>query len=362
MEVLYPRDRIPLGILMEQRYEFQERLGQGGMGVVAKVRDRFLDREVAVKTLLPDLARDAESVSRFVREARAVGQFQHPNIPPVHELSKLPDGTPYFSMRFVDGETLGKVIERLAQGDAETHRRYSFMQRLQVVEQVCDALHYVHSLQFVHRDIKPDNIMLGPFGEVQVMDWGLTRKIASPSPSSSPDSKPALTSAGCFLGTLGYAAPEQIVNPEEVDQRTDIHALGAVLYELCCLTPAFPGEQWTDVMNAVLTKKPRIPESFVHPVQGRVPREISKLIMKCLQPKAENRFQTALELREALQKIVEGSSPVVCPHTAMKRALRALGHFLDNHNSFFTVALVYLWVGLPVLLIPLVIYLFRQFP
>ncbi len=326
-----------------ERYESHSELGQGAMGIVYKVRDRYLDRLVALKTLLPSLGQDRESVSRFVREARAVGQFQHPNIPIVHELGKDAGGLPYFCMRLVSGQTLSSIIDKLKSGDIETHRLFPFEKRIQIIQQVCDALSYTHSLGYIHRDIKPENIMIGPFGEVQVMDWGLARKIRCESDESANE-----TQTGVFVGTPLYASPEQAQGlQDQLDARSDVYSIGATLYEFCCLQTPFYGGSAIEVLRAVVSKTPPAPESIKKNGQGRVPRELSVLILKSIEKEPDKRFQSAGAMHQELQLVLQGEAAPVCPHTAYKRGMVGFMKFLDNHNNPLVVFCVYLWTASP---------------
>lgn len=317
------------------------------MGDVLRATDRSLKRDVAIKTLRGSLQSDEESVARFVREARAVGRLQHPNIPPVHELGTTRQGLPYFSMRLVHGETLSDVIRRLRAGDAETHSQWTFARRVQVVQHVCDAVQYAHSLGILHRDLKPDNVMIGPFGEVQVMDWGLARPFRLNEQNAE---LAGATRAGIFVGTPAYAAPEQIAGESEaLDPRADVYGLGVLLYEFCTLQPPFTGANAQQIMTAVLSKRPAKPESFQNPVQGRVPRELSVLILQAMAPLPEERMESAADLKMRLQEVIEGEARPVCPHTALKRNMTRLDKFMDNHNSPLTIGFIYLWLVSPLL-------------
>ena len=190
-----------------ERYSFGEELGRGGMGSVVLARDNLLGRTVALKRLIsaqPDL----EELQRFLLEAQVTGQLEHPNIVQVHEVGADESGRPYFTMQYVRGnETLEHVIERLQDGDEEYHRRYTFARRVQIVQQVARAVAFAHQQGVVHRDIKPANIMVGPFGEVLLLDWGLARLIEwAPSTASvfdpvGPVGERVETQADQLLGT-----------------------------------------------------------------------------------------------------------------------------------------------------------------
>jgi serine/threonine-protein kinase len=302
-------------VLDEARYEIQGSLGCGAMGQVARVVDRHLEREVALKALRSKHRGNPQLVARFLREARVTGQLQHPNIPPVHELGQTLDGSPYFTMALVRGETLRQIVDRLRRGDPETHRNFSFARRIQILQMVCDATHYAHSQGFLHRDLKPDNIMVGPFGEVQVMDWGFVRPLQA-------DAGPALTMAGTMVGTLAYAAPEQIAGESAtLDARTDVYGLGAVLYEFCTLHPPHQGKSVKELMTSVMTGPPPRPDSYHHESQGRVPADLSETILVAMASLPEERMGSAQELKAQLQQILEGRTAIKPTQGAIQKGL-----------------------------------------
>jgi tetratricopeptide (TPR) repeat protein len=216
------------------RFRLVRELARGGMGVVYRAEDPAIGREVAVKLLHERLRRDPAAAARFVAEARVTGQLQHPGVPPVIEVGVLPDGSPYLAMKLVGGRTLAEL---LADRPDAAHDLPRFVG---VFEQVCQAVAFAHSRGVVHRDLKPSNVMVGAFGEVQVMDWGLAkarpspereRRVHAPPVAHARGSDGDVTAAGAVLGTPAYMAPEQACG-EEVDCRADVFALGAVLAEL----------------------------------------------------------------------------------------------------------------------------------
>ena len=336
-----------------ERYELGEPLGKGAMGEVVRAVDRQLEREVAIKSLRDKHLSNADSKARFLLEAKATGQLQHPNIPTVHELGETVDGRPYFTMSVVQGENLGSIVDRLRQGNSDYHKAYTFARRIQIIQAVCDAIHYAHSRGYLHRDLKPDNIMIGPYGEVQVMDWGLVRRFSEePGPRLE-----KTTMKGTFIGTAAYAAPEQIAGESAVlDERTDVYGIGALLYEVTTLHPPHTGRSIREVMMSVVTKSPPKAESYRQPLQGRVPRELSRLIEEAMAPLPDERVKSALELKQRLQVILEGEAAPVCLHTHLKRHAVRLQKFLDNHHSPLTVAIVYLWLISPPLLLAGLLY------
>jgi serine/threonine-protein kinase len=221
-------------------------VGTGGMGVVFRALDTRLGRSVAVKELRENHAARSELVQRFVEEAQIAGQLQHPGITPVYELGQDSSQRPYFSMKLVKGQTLAKLLGERS-GPGEDLPRF-----LGIFEQVCQAMAYAHSKGVIHRDLKPSNVMVGAFGEVQVMDWGLAKRLGErrgSSPPCGPDLRdqpggsPALTQAGSVMGTPAYMAPEQARGEvDRVDERADVFGLGAILCEVLTGQPPFPGK------------------------------------------------------------------------------------------------------------------------
>ncbi|MBZ0237301.1 MAG: serine/threonine protein kinase, partial [Deltaproteobacteria bacterium] len=236
------------GEIDKGRYELRDLLGSGGMGDVWLALDRRIGREVAVKVARPE---DDEDIKRFLREARVQGQLDHPAVVPVHDVGTREDGTVYFTMKRVRGETLATIVGRLAQGDEEARRRYGLRKLLTAFLSACHAVEVAHDHGLVHRDIKPGNVMLGDHGEVYVLDWGLAKVRGTDDVSSRPSLPPALakglTVAGQFLGTPGYMSPEQ-ARGESVDGRADVYGLGATLFEVLTLEPLVPRGETKEVL------------------------------------------------------------------------------------------------------------------
>lgn len=318
------------------RYAEIEELGEGGMGKVIRARDVSLEREVAIKKLRTDL-QDADAPQRFVQEARATGQLEHPNIPPIYEMGKDPDGNPYFALKLVRGQTLREIIDGLIKGERELHQRFRFIQRLEVFQKVCEAVAYAHEKGILHRDIKPENIMIGEFGEVLLMDWGLAKE-------QEPEITSNLTLAGSFVGTPLYAAPEQL-SGAEVDERSDVYSLGATLYEWLSLKPIFEEANLRGLMTAVITKMPKDPVWYSHPVQGRLPVEMSRLVMRALHKEPENRFPSVRAMADEVSDILAGEIHPLCPCTTVKFGFHQVARLLDNHPIM--VFAVLLWLLYP---------------
>jgi serine/threonine-protein kinase len=238
-------------------YELNTEIGRGGMGVVYRARDTALDRDVAVKLLAERYPADSPVAQRFLSEARITGQLQHPGIPAIHQVGTLADGRPFLAMKLIKGSTLETILKRRPDPSAERGRL------LAIFEAVCQAVGYAHAHRVIHRDLKPANIMVGAFGEVQVMDWGLakvlpqsgstdenatrTRDEASVIRTSRSvdltNSESSLTQAGSVLGTPAYMAPEQARGDVDlVDERADLFGLGAILCEILTGQPPFTGK------------------------------------------------------------------------------------------------------------------------
>ncbi len=344
-----------------QRYHVVGEVGQGGMGEVVCAHDGELDRDVAMKMLRAQRARDSEAVSRFFDEARATARLEHPNIVPIHEVGYNPAGVPYFTMRLVRGKTIRELIDELRQGDARAHERLHFVRRLQIVQAVCDALSYAHAQSILHRDIKPANVMVGEFGEVVVMDWGLAKQLG-PEAVTSPISRSGrrVTGRGTVLGTPAYMPPEQAGgDTSAMDERSDVYALGALMYELFTLQPPHAGTSTIEVLASVIARDPVAPEELVVAGQPRVPREISLIIQRAMAREKEQRFASARDLHEKIQAYLEGRADVVCVHTAVKRALGRLATFVDEHHRLAITLLALIVCGPTFLLIALVIALLR---
>ena len=203
--------------LSDTRYQLIDKLGQGGMGGVYRVQDTVLGREVALKVIgVPNPGGDF--AARLLREARVIAQLEHPGIIPVHDVGTLPDGSVFYTMKLVQGHRLDHQIEQLG----------TVADRLRVFQKICDAVSFAHSHGILHRDLKPQNIMIGPFGEVLVMDWGISKVLGERDERSESVASSHETNHGTILGTPGYMAPEQ-ARGETVDVRADVYSLGAIL-------------------------------------------------------------------------------------------------------------------------------------
>ncbi|MGE0432429.1 MAG: tetratricopeptide repeat protein [Planctomycetota bacterium] len=296
------RTRHPSGFA---RFEIGRELGAGAMGHVVLASDPLLHRDCAIKRLHPEADID-DAASRFVAEAQITGQLEHPNIVPVHELGFDDGGMPWLAMKRVHGVTLADVIHT-AREAGEPLRPADIQWIIDVVGKICDAVGFASQRGVVHRDLKPANIMVGAFGEVLVMDWGLARPTDDVTGSKTPlkvdrrDASPEdQTLDGDVCGTPAYMAPEQANGMlREIDGRTDIFGVGAILYALLALHSPYPGDSVYRVLVMAASHKLRSPRAAA-PSRG-IPRELDAIVMKAMAHARADRYQTAQELKLDLQ-------------------------------------------------------------
>lgn len=302
--------------LAEHRYKLEGEIARGGMGAVLRGRDEDLGREIAVKVMLQNHAGKTELLQRFVEEAQIAGQLQHPGITPVYELGRFPDQRPYFTMKLVRGQTLAKLLKDRADPNSERPRF------LKIFEQICQTLAYAHTRKVIHRDLKPHNIMVGSFGEVQVMDWGLAKVLTaitrtavssdprSSIPEASEDSVQTKrssgnstdipnTQAGSVLGTPAYMAPEQARGDiDQLDERADVFGLGAILCEILTGKPPYVGESGLDIYRQAVDAD--LANALERLERCGVDAELIGLTKLCLSVNRENRPWNAGTLTKQL--------------------------------------------------------------
>ena len=304
----------PVGAMdFGHRYERLELLGRGGMGVVDLVEDRQVGRRVAMKTLMdPTEGRDSVEELRFMREASIQGQLEHPTIPAVYDVGVNPRGQAYFTMQRVRGVTLHDIFRKRAEG-RETHM--SLRRLLEAFGRVCLAVHFAHHRRVVHRDLKPTNIMLGRFGEVHVLDWGIahiakegsnaaTQQEVTLHDVSVPAEGLTLTGAGQMIGTMGYAAPEQL-NPElgERGPATDIYSLGTILFEILSGERMHPRDEMGAAMSTLEgTADPR-PSSRAG--AHAIARDFDAICVRATAFDPKKRFRTARQFHDAVDRVLD---------------------------------------------------------
>ncbi|OZF35044.1 Stk1 family PASTA domain-containing Ser/Thr kinase [Rhodococcus sp. 14-2483-1-2] len=276
---------------LSSRYELGEILGFGGMSEVHLARDTRLDRDVAIKVLRADLARDPTFYLRFRREAQNAAALNHPAIVAVYDTGEAETEAgplPFIVMEYVDGDTLRDIVR--AEGPMAPRRA------MEVIADVCAALDFSHRNGIVHRDVKPANIMINNAGAVKVMDFGIARAIAD---SSSP-----MTQTAAVIGTAQYLSPEQ-ARGEQVDARSDVYSLGCVLFEILTGEPPFKGDSPVAVAYQHVRENPQLPSL----VNDTVPRELDSIILKAMAKNPANRYQSAAEMRTDLVRVLGGQRP-----------------------------------------------------
>ena len=283
-------------------------IGEGAMCVVRGALDQNLLRPTAIKLLHTELGKDLNTRRRMIEEAQITAQLDHPNILPVYELGETDDGELYFTMKVVEGQTLTEVIQATLPNERSDQE---LLDLLQIMIKVCDALAFAHSHGVVHRDLKPDNIMVGEFGEVYLMDWGIAKLRAQL--RDGVDSEDALVGRrgrpriasqdGKYVGTPYYMSPEQANgNHAATDERSDIFAMGAILYEILIDVPPFDGERIMQVLKLAAACE-------VTPPQDRVPwalpPHLCAIAMKAMSPDPAHRYASVLELKAEIMAFLQ---------------------------------------------------------
>lgn len=307
----------------EEKYVIQGEIARGGMGAILSAVDRDIRREVAMKIMIGEF--EEEDRARFVEEAQITGQLEHPNIVPVHELGIDREGRLFFTMKRVRGQSLEEILAALREREPLAMRRFPLPVLLRAFIEVCHAIAFAHAKGVLHRDLKPANIMLGDFGEVLVMDWGLAKVMAAPERPRSTllgerETPPAesapffanvttfrkrvgwKTADGFVAGTPAYMSPEQ-ARGEEIDPRSDVYALGAILYEILTLRPTVEGDSVEDIMQKVVNGTIPPPQPF-HPDRP-IPEELIAIALKALEYAPQNRYQSVHELRLDVERYLE---------------------------------------------------------
>jgi serine/threonine protein kinase len=263
-------------------YTLEGEIGRGGMGVVYRARDERLQRRVAIKVLPPELAFQSDIRERFTREAQTAARLSHPHIVPIHTVGEG-QGLVYFVMGYVDGESVGGRIKRRGKLPIEEARR--------IMKETADALSAAHSLGVIHRDIKPDNILLeGTRGRVMVTDFGIAKALSQASGAT-------LTGAGVAIGTPSFMSPEQAAGEKEIDGRSDLYSLGIVAYQM--LTGELPF--YAPTVAGILMKQITEPAPDLRTRRPDAPEDLALAVSRCLEKDPENRWPTADSLRRSLE-------------------------------------------------------------
>ncbi len=310
-----------------QRLVDEEQLAAGGMGTVSVVSDRVLGRRMAKKSIVPLLRLDARMLRMFLREARTTGQLDHPNIVPVYDLGDR-DGELYFTMKLVQGRTLKDVIRALPAGAIPPLPLFNF---LDAIVKVCDALAFAHSRGIVHCDVKSANVMVGDFGQVYLMDWGIARPLHAATRGSSPDlaaasrqsskaqpeGEPITDATGdAVLGTAAYMSPEQAQGKRFLlDARADVFSTGAILYELLTRQPPYRGESREETLELAREARYHKPSELVG--DQTIAPELERIVLKAMARHRSDRYTDTGQLKEDLVRFMRGGAEF--PQTSFKR-------------------------------------------
>jgi tetratricopeptide (TPR) repeat protein len=296
------------------RYRIEGLLASGGMGLVYRAHDPDFGRPLAVKVLREELKDQPALVARFLEEARITGQLQHPGVPPVHEIGRLPDGRPFLAMKLIEGRTLADLLA------APRDPADGVARLLPVFEQVCQTLAYAHDRGVIHRDLKPANVMVGAFGEVQVMDWGLAKSVRSPADKydearadptpaerllSPHETRSGPTVPGAVMGTLAFMPPEQARGEvDRLDERSDVFGLGAILCVLLTDQPPYRERAHSKLLEQAQTAD--LADAFSRLERCGTDPELVKLAMRCLAKEPADRPRHAAAVAEEVAAYQEG--------------------------------------------------------
>lgn len=322
----------------EDRYALAGEIARGGMGAILEAKDLRLGRNLAVKVLLNPERAPAELVARFIQEAQVQGQLEHPNICPVHDLGLDALGQPYFVMKRVNGRALSELIQ---QGQLPLARL------LEIFIKVCDAVAFAHDRGVIHRDLKPDNVMVGEFGEVQVMDWGIAKTL-SPEPGAgrefvrapSQDLLPSpLTQVGHAMGTPHFMPPEQARGDADLDHRADIYALGGILYQILTRLRPVQGRSLPELLLAVMHNQVQAPS--LRAPDRSIPKDLESVCLKALSGRREDRYASVPALAQEISAYLAGHTVASAQYSRAER----LAKWYGRNRTFARMAMATLLVA-----------------
>jgi serine/threonine protein kinase len=300
-----------------EKYSNFKPMASGGKAVLTACWDSIMGRTVCLKTLQPKYVNDKTERRRFLREARVTAQLQHPNTVPVYEIGEDLNGVLYFAMKRVAGEDLFQIIKQMAQGDESAIAKNPLTLLLEIVIQACQALAFAHRHGVIHRDVKPENIWIGNFGEVLLLDWGVAKVWGVFDDEDERDQVPALnkaddeqlqtlTRSGQMPGTPLYMSPEQVLGHKYIDERSDIFSMGVVLYELMCFREPFRGPTIRHTFDKIVNEEPIQPRKRAP--QRNISVELESVCLKALAKNANDRFQSITQLIDAIRTVLREMS------------------------------------------------------
>jgi len=337
------------------RFLVERALGEGGAGEVLLATDQDIGRQVALKRIRTEI-QSPEALARFIQEIRTVGRLEHPNIVPIHDVGIDEQGGYYFVMKYVRGETLEDVIAGLRAGDPGALAQWPVERRVQIFRGLCEAVAHAHENGFVHRDLKPANVMVGPHGEVLLMDWGIARQQRQDGPPEqrvlgedrdeiAGDARASWfrTRVGALIGTPAYMAPEQ-AQGKPAEPRSDVYSLSVLFYELLTLRHYLEDKQsLTEVLEGVIREEAPMASFVPQKHQPPVPPELGWFLKKGMQKDPKDRFQSVDEMIRRLDLRAQGVFPIQCHLTFVKRLNMGFSRFSDRHPMLLT-GLIFLGV------------------
>ena len=308
------------------RYRDFKPLTQGGEALLQTCFDENLGRTVVMKTLLPQLAGMEVYRKRFLREARVTAQIPHPATVPVYEISRDREKNVYFTMKKLEGRDLCEILDEIAEGNEETKRRFPLDVLLSVMIRVGQCLAYAHDIGVVHRDLKPANIMVGDYGEVTLLDWGLAKvsdmeddAIDELVRSGQQQISGRLTGKGDVQGTPFYMSPEQARETSDVDERSDVYNMGIILYEVLTNTSYMSGRNFKEIKRKILQDPVRSPGDVLP--RGAVSPELNAICLKALLKDPADRYQKMSQLVDDLRNHLIGKDVSVYRQAPLMRIL-----------------------------------------
>jgi serine/threonine protein kinase len=335
------REEADLPDLNGTRYRVIRRVASGGMGTVYLTQDSSLGRKVALKVM--NLHDPSGALGgRMLREAQIVALLEHPGIVPIHDVGTLPDGRVFYTMKLVQGSRLDQYVANII----------SLPDRLRVFQKVCEAVAFAHAHGVIHRDLKPENIMVGAFGEVLVMDWGVAKILASRQedndgrgilddgeldggatlPLNPSEDAVGETKGGTVIGTPAYMSPEQVLGKTSLlDERTDIYALGAILYFLMTGRPPFDPDLMADAREQIVNGAPVRPRHF----NPKPPRSIEAVALKAMSKRHDERYATAQEIADDVVRFLDGKPVSAYRENIVERTGR-----WTNQNRFIVLLIL----------------------
>ncbi len=312
------------------KYGELKEMARGGNGILYSAYDQVVGRTVAIKTLWPGYRFERASRRRFLREARVTAQLEHPGTVPVHEIGDDKEFGIYYAMKRISGENFFKVLRRIGKGDAETLGAFPLQRRIEIITATCRTLSFAHAVGVIHRDVKPENIWVGNFGEVTLLDWGTAKvwgesdfdnnryqvtsthsqysmiaqanEVAVQHTSNQIEDLPTLTLAEQLLGTPTYMSPEQIRN-RDLDERSDIFSVGICLYEAMAVAEPFRGKNRDETFDNICRRQPTPPSE--RSPQYEIPRRADEIVSRAIAKQPSARYDSMYQLIEDLEELVQ---------------------------------------------------------